>query len=78
MPGLVKALTLLLSLAAGLLAARGVYDLLPSWEGEDWSWVALDTGSLLLAFWLICALVYYFLSDLGRWLLAKVKRPPGA
>ena len=75
---LLKAITFIISLAAGLLAAREIYDLLPSWNGEGWLLVALDAGSLLLAFVLIAGLVYYLLNDMTRWLLKKIKRPPKA
>jgi len=78
MAQLLKALTTIISLAAGLLAAREVYMLLPSWEGETWPWVALDVGFLFLAFVMITGLIYYLLSDMARWLLQRNNRPPRA
>ena len=78
MARLLKALTAIISLATGLLAAREVYALLPSWEGETWPWIALDVGFLFLAFLLIFGLVYYLLGDMKRWLLERIKRPPKA
>ncbi|MCF8041377.1 MAG: hypothetical protein K9K65_06370 [Desulfarculaceae bacterium] len=76
MARLLKFLTVIISLATGLLTSREIYGLLPSWEGESWPWVALDAGSLLLAFFLISGLVYYVISDMSRWLLDKSRRPP--
>ena len=73
---LFKVLTAIISLATGLLAAREVYVLLPSWEKETWPWMALDIGFLFLAFLLIFGLVYYLLGDMRRWLLERTKRPP--
>jgi len=78
MAQLLKALMMIISLAAGLLAAREVYMLLPSWEGETWPWVALDVGFLFLAFLLISGLAYYLLGDMVRWLLQRNNRPPKA
>lgn len=78
MAQLLKALTVIISLAAGLLAAREVYALLPSWEGETWPWVTLDAGFLFLAFAMISGLTFYLLSDMVRWLLHRNKRPPRA
>ena len=78
MARLLKALTVIISLATGLLAAREVYALLPDWDRESWPLVALDAGFLFLAFLLISGLAYYLLGDMGRWLLEKIKRPPKA
>ncbi|MBU4567123.1 MAG: hypothetical protein KMY53_08385 [Desulfarculus sp.] len=78
MAQLLKVLTVIISLAAGLLAAREVYALLPSWQGETWPWVALDAGFLFLAFAMISGLSYYLLDDMVRWLLARNNRPPKA
>ncbi|MCB2193530.1 MAG: hypothetical protein KQI62_18290 [Deltaproteobacteria bacterium] len=76
MTRLFKTLSVIISLATGLVAAREVYLLLPAWENESWPWVALDAGSLFLAFFLISGLAYYVLGDAGRWLLQRIKQPP--
>lgn len=75
MAWLVKAVMMIISLAAGMLAAREIYRLLPSWEGEGWPLVAMDAGFLSLAFVLVAGLAYYLLNDFGRWLLGKISRP---
>jgi uncharacterized membrane protein YagU involved in acid resistance len=50
--------------------------MLPAWQGETWPWVALDVGSLLLAFSLVFVVVYFVLDDAWRRLLTKKQRPP--
>jgi hypothetical protein len=73
---LLRAITVLCSLATGWWAAREIYLMLPAWQGETWPWVALDVGSLLLAFSLVFVVVYFVLDDAWRRLLTKKQRPP--